>query len=90
MSLDLNPQVVGVTQSGKVLRDVIPLKGSSLAGYLKAFGNLLVAEGDRRRVQLELQRPKQVDADQKRAEATVTDLRSRLRAGQSPQQGEGS
>jgi len=57
MSRDLRPQVVGITDSGKVVKESIPLKGASLAAYLKAFGSLLVTEGDRRRVRLELERP---------------------------------
>lgn len=57
MSRDLRPQVVGITEDGKVVKDTIPLKGASLAGYLKAFAALLVTEGDRRRVRLELERP---------------------------------
>ena len=57
MSRDLRPQVVGITDSGKVVKEAIPLKGASLAAYLKAFAALLVTEGDRRRVRLELERP---------------------------------
>lgn len=57
MSRDLMPQVVGVTDTGQVVKDTIPLKGASLAAYLKAMTQLLVTEGERRRVQLELERP---------------------------------
>lgn len=78
MSRDLSEQVVGVTERDGVLRDVIPLKGASLSAYLRAFAVLMVTEGDRRRLQVELQRGETVDPDARRAEATVTDLRSRL------------
>lgn len=57
MSRDLQPQVVGITETGKVVKERIPLKGASLAAYLKAFSALMVTEGDRRRVRLELERP---------------------------------
>lgn len=56
MSRDLNPQVVGVTESGGVVKDKIPLKGASLSAYLKAMSSLLVTEGDRRRMRVELER----------------------------------
>lgn len=59
MSRDLKPQVVGISEeTGEPVMAVIPLKGASLAAYLKAFTVLLVTEGDRRRARLELERPK--------------------------------
>lgn len=78
MSRDLSEQVVGVTERDGVLRDVIPLKGASLAAYLKACSVLLVTEGDRRRLQIELESPQAIDPNAERASATITDLRSRL------------
>lgn len=56
MSRDLKPQVVGITEEGEPVRAVIPLKGASLSAYLKAMTVLLVTEGDRRRLRLELER----------------------------------
>lgn len=77
ISRDLKPQVVGVTpETGEPVFAKIPLKGASLAAYLKAFGLLLVTEGDRRRARLELQR-----AQAEEAPADVSELdeyRSRL------------
>lgn len=61
ISRDLNPQVVGITEEGEVVRDVIPLKGASLSAYLKGFNELLVAEGGRRKLRLELERKKRID-----------------------------
>lgn len=61
MSRDLNPQVVGITETGKVVRERIPLKGASLQAYLKAFTQLMATEGERRRMQIELQRPSETD-----------------------------
>lgn len=82
MSRDLQPQVVGVIQEGKdageVVKDTIPLKGASLSAYLRAMSVLLVTEGDRRRLSVELQKAAPADPDAERALATVTDLRSRL------------
>lgn len=62
ISRDLNPQVVGITEEGDVVKDVIPLKGASLSSYLKAFEALLMAEGGRRRLRIELERQKRIDA----------------------------
>lgn len=57
MSRDLKPQVVGVSElTGKPVRAQIPMKGASLAAYLKAMTALMVTEGDRRRARLELER----------------------------------
>lgn len=57
MSRDLKPQMVMVTDTGKVVKESLPLKGASLAAYLKGMTSLLVSEGDRRRLRLELERP---------------------------------
>jgi hypothetical protein len=57
ISRDLKPQVVGVNEeTGEPVFAIIPLKGASLAAYLKAMTALLATEGDRRRVGLELER----------------------------------
>jgi hypothetical protein len=56
MSRDLLPQVIGFTDRGEVIKESLPLKGASISGYLKGCTQLLVTEGERRRVQLELQR----------------------------------
>lgn len=78
MHRDLGPQVVGTTESGQVIKDVIPLKGASLSAYLRAFSVLMVTEGDRRRAQLELERAQHSDPDADRAAGTVSDIRARL------------
>lgn len=57
MSRDLSPQFVAVTERGDTVTETIPLKGASLAAYLKAMSVLMVTEGDRRRMRLELERP---------------------------------
>lgn len=62
ISRDFKPQVVGITEEGEVIRAVIPLKGASLNAYLKGFSELLVAEGGRRKLRIELERQKRLDA----------------------------
>lgn len=56
ISRDLQPQVVGITDSGQVVKETIPMKGASLSAYLKAMTALMVTEGDRRRSRLEIER----------------------------------
>lgn len=61
LSRDLNPQVVGISErTGEVLYSTIPLKGASLAAYLKAFAVLGVTEGDRLRLGIEVERQEPV------------------------------
>lgn len=72
ISRDLNPQPIGITESGKVVMASIPMKGASLTAYLRAMSSLLVTEGDRRRVQLELERPG--DAGDEGEKAGVTKI----------------
>lgn len=62
ISRDLNPQVVGITETGEVIKDTIPLKGASFSAYQKAFTALLLNEADRRKLRLELSRQNQIDA----------------------------
>lgn len=56
LSRDLKPQPIGVDDDGAPVLESIPLKGTSLSAYLKAFTVLLTTEGDRRRLRLELSR----------------------------------
>lgn len=62
ISRDLNPQVVGITEEGDVVKAEIPLKGASLSSYLKGMASLMMLEGDRRRLRIELERQKRIDA----------------------------
>lgn len=62
LSRDLEEQVVGITESGDVVRAEIPLKGASLSAYLKLMGQLMLTEGERRKLRVELERKKAVDA----------------------------
>jgi hypothetical protein len=57
LSRDLKDQVLGINpESGEVIMGRIPLKGASLAAYLKAFTALGATMGDRRRLGMELER----------------------------------
>lgn len=57
ISRDLKPQVVGMDpETGELKRARIPLKGTSLNAYMKAMNDLLITEGSRRRVKVELVR----------------------------------
>lgn len=80
MSRDLSPQFVGINEkSGEVEKDVIPLKGASLAAYLKAMSVLLVTEGDRRRARVELMRP--VGEEDEAGVSELADYRRKLQSG---------
>lgn len=80
ISRDLNPQVVGITEDGDVVRDVIPLKGASLSAYLKGFAALLVSEGERRKVRIELERQRRIDAAAADEDKVVDIVQRRLDA----------
>jgi hypothetical protein len=57
ISRDLKPQFVGFNPTtGEPTIQKIPIKGASLAAYLKAMNALLVSEGDRRRANIEIAR----------------------------------
>lgn len=69
ISRDLKPQVIGINEeTGKPIRAEIPLKGASLNAYNKTMASLMMLEGDRRRLRLELERKARLDAA---AEGTV-------------------
>lgn len=63
ISRDLKPQVVGVQEDGEVIYATIPMKGAALAAYLKAMTALMVSEGDRRRLKIEIDRSSPEDAE---------------------------
>ena len=57
LSRDLKPQFVGFNpETGEPTVQKIPMKGASLAAYLKAMNSLLVTEVDRRRANIEIAR----------------------------------
>lgn len=82
ISRDLEPQFVGFTEDGDVIKEQLPLKGASLTAYLRAMSALMVTEGDRRRVRLELERPKKPeDGEGGGSVSWIGDARKRLGAG---------
>lgn len=62
ISRDLNPQFVGLTEEGEPVFESIPLKGASLSAYNKTMASLMMLEGDRRRLRIELERQRRIDA----------------------------
>jgi hypothetical protein len=80
ISRDLKPQFVGISETtGEPIIETIPMKGASLAAYLKAMTALLVTEGDRRRARLELERARVV-LEEAPDVSWIDDARARLRA----------
>lgn len=79
-SRDMQPQVVGVTDDGQIVRDYIPLKGSSLNGYNTFFASIGLTEGARRRLGIELVKSDYVDPNEQRAVASITAIRARRNA----------
>lgn len=61
---------------GKPIMVERPPKGAALAAWLKAMSELLVSEGSRRRLQIELQLPPGPAGAGEQPPAPVTDLRS--------------
>jgi hypothetical protein len=80
ISRDLKPQIVGIVEeTGDPVFAVIPMKGASLAAYLKAMSALLVTEGDRRRASIELERPRLNPPAENRDDVPrLSDYRDRL------------
>lgn len=85
ISRDLNPQVVGVAPASEfgpaeVVRERIPLKGASLNAYLKGFASLMLTEGDRRRLRIELERERLKSGDTSGPGAEVVPITNRRQA----------
>lgn len=79
MSREFKPQVVGVDLEGKPIFAKVPPKGASLAAWLKGMTALMVTEGDRRRLRLELERPKPAGEEANGDVAWIDDARDRIR-----------
>jgi len=57
ISRSCKPQVIGISKvTGQVLRAYVPLKGAELAAYNQILASLGYAEGDRRRMGIEIKR----------------------------------
>lgn len=79
MSRELNPQPLVVASGKEASIEMVsmPPKSASIAAWLKAATALLVTEGDRRRMSMELQRPVAEEGDDD--VAWLDDARLRLR-----------
>lgn len=64
LSRDLKPQFVGIGEGedAEPIYATIPLKGASLNAYTKTMASLMMLEGDRRRLRIELERKRRADA----------------------------
>lgn len=83
ISRDLKPQFVGVAQGsegmpGEPIYERIPLKGASLGAYAKMFGQLMLTEGERRRLSIELERTRLASSDGE--DAKVVKIKDRKQA----------
>lgn len=81
ISRDLEPRVVSVTKEGEVIKATVPINGASMTAYLRAMSALLVTEGDRRRVSIELQRGGEVEEEAADGVSDLDEYRERLRSG---------
>lgn len=83
MSRELNPQpiVIGRGESAEVEMHNLPPKGASLAAWLKAMTSLLVTEGDRRRLRLELERQGPAESEGGADVSELDEYRRRLQSG---------
>ena len=63
LGLKPRPVVIGETEDGPVIQYMqVPMPGSTLGAVNKMMASLMVLEGDRRRLRVELDRKKQRDA----------------------------
>lgn len=78
MSRNLKEQVVGIAEkTGEAVWEVLPFKGATLGAYNKLMASLLVTEGDRRRLRIEIERKSaEAELKPKSAEGVVLDRRA--------------
>lgn len=84
---DLAPRMVTDVEGNAVLDEdgfpmtrSLPMRGASLSAYLKAMQTLLVTEGDRRRMRLELSQPETPEKSADPAVPNIADYQHRLAA----------
>lgn len=81
MSRDLKEQVVAVPEkTGEPVYATVPMKGASLSAYLKGMAALMVSEGERRRVGIELERGKVDEPETPAGVTALSDYRDALGA----------
>lgn len=83
ISRELSPQpmVVGKGEHAQIEMVELPPKGASLAAWLKGLSSLLATEGDRRRLRLELERPKTGKEGEAAGVSWLDDARRRRESG---------
>lgn len=81
LSRELKPKVVGTDAEGAPVIMPAPLNGAAMSAFLKACTVLLATEGDRRRMQIELQRPDAENTASTPGVANLDDYRSQFAAG---------
>lgn len=81
ISRELQPQpvVVGKGDDARVEMFAMPPKGASLAAWLKGMTALMVSEGDRRRMRIELSRPAAPEGEEAENVSELDEWRQRLR-----------
>lgn len=79
MSREFSPQPVTIGKGAGAVTELmdLPVKAAAMSSWLKACSMLLVAEGDRRRVAIELQR--QAPTEETNDVAWIDEVRARLR-----------
>lgn len=77
MSREFSPRPK-VTPTGIVVEVTEPPTGAAMSAWLRAMSSLLVTEGDRRRMRIELERVAGVDPEEEAADARVVDILSRV------------
>lgn len=83
MSREFKPQplIVGRGEHAVVEMHAMPPKAAFLVAWLKASSMLLATEGDRRRLSVELERPKAAGEGEGTDVSELADFRARLRSG---------
>lgn len=77
ISRDLKPQPIGVhPETGEAVMASIPMKGASLAAYLKGMSALMVTEGDRRRNNMEIRRADAVNQANPKGVVSIEERRA--------------
>jgi len=81
ISRELQPQpvVIGKGDDARVEMFAMPPKGASLAAWLKGMTALMVSEGDRRRMRIELSRPAAPEGEEAENVSELDEWRQRLR-----------
>jgi hypothetical protein len=81
ISREFKPVPIGNLEDGTPVMASLPPKGASVAAWLKAMTALMVTEGDRRRMRLELNRPAPGEGEAEAGVSELDEYRRRLQSG---------